>query len=318
MRYKIVPLLLFAGTIASAADGDVFKELNKQESELKAKKAAAIHAIVVEVMGGKDISSAKEFQEYRAKVDKQVEKTSGLSLSAHPEMSRMVDHELGQMWQALKSNWDATVNLPSSSGVTGGDASAGAAVAPKAPAKTKEGDSTDPSPKPNTNDWTGRFGAGLGMTFDLGKHVRVKSAHLETRTASAAAGGNYKQVVVDEDGDVFARPIIEAHHYFTPDWFGTNLMGKWGHGPFIIAALGGDNIISAAGAGYMVGFRRKTVAGDYLPEHFNIGVAYTVDFGVKVLADGYETDQRLPVATTEVKFRNTHQEGISFVFSIGW
>jgi hypothetical protein len=179
-----------------------------------------------------------------------------------------------------------------------------------------------------SQDWMKWFGIGLSLTSDLGNHTRVKSAHTEPRTFRQRDGTTVMKnvVIVDEDHDIFARPILEAHYFFFP--YGKesarHFLGlptgdyAWGIGPFVMIALGGDNLISAAGGGLMVGFRQLDKDGQLLPSHYNIGVAYTLDFDTQVLADGYREGLPTPNNSSEVKYRTTSQGGISVAFSIAW
>lgn len=314
MRIITCAVFLITVPIALAADTDRLKELQLQQEELKRLQGEEVRKIVETAVKDTRVSAPEDFKKVKAKVDARVQKSMGISLSDKPDMERIVDGELLRQWDAIKAKWDDVVGMRAVAAAVSANTNGSAADKnAKSPAESKAAKDLE---KLGPEEWTKWFGAGLGLTFDIGEHTRVKSAHLELRSD---ARGDYKQVVVDEDRDVIARPIMEAHYYFQPEisFFGLP-KSYWGTGPFVMTALGGDSIISAAGAGWMIGWRRRNIDNSFMLNHFNLGVAYTVDFDVRVLADGYGPGDRLATTIEEIKFRNTHQSGLSLIFSIGW
>ncbi len=157
------------------------------------------------------------------------------------------------------------------------------------------------------------FGLGLDMVTDVGTHERVKAAALDS-------GGILR---VTDDDNTRVGLMLETHYFFVHD---SEKMHRnredrrfvWGHGPFVCAQTG-DNIIQGVGLGYMVGFKRPTVAGqpNFISNainSFNLGVAYFVEPDVQVLGDGLVPGMKLNSAD-QIRFRNTTQRGIAVVFS---
>jgi hypothetical protein len=151
------------------------------------------------------------------------------------------------------------------------------------------------------------------MVTDVGTHERVKAAALDS-------GGILR---VTDDDNTRVGLMLETHYFFVHD---SEKMHRnredrrfvWGHGPFVCAQTG-DNIIQGVGLGYMVGFKRPTVAGqpNFISNainSFNLGVAYFVEPDVQVLGDGLVPGMKLNSAD-QIRFRNTTQRGIAVVFS---
>jgi len=98
-----------------------------------------------------------------------------------------------------------------------------------------------------------KFGVGLSLTLDTGKHDRIDTAEPD---------GNKIVRVIKEHNDI-PRVLLETHYFFMPKkqfWlpFGSNLEpGEWGWGPFIGLEPGSEKVIKAIGGGLMVGFLRR-------------------------------------------------------------
>lgn len=169
------------------------------------------------------------------------------------------------------------------------------------------------------------FGTGYGAVISVDDRPRVEEAEL--------VGG---VVRVTKDNDVAFGPILELHKFFgiggkklvrDPEvsflagpgsGCARSLLPKTdvplvGFGPFVGLRIGGDEVVQSFAAGIMFGFRKAD--GD---KSLNLGVAYATDPRVRTLGDGIEEGKALPAGETEIRFKNTHQESVIVMFSIGW
>lgn len=196
------------------------------------------------------------------------------------------------------------------------------------------------------------FGVALGTTVDLGKHDRIDEAQLVGGTQSTggadegSSDDSSPQIVrVKKDSNVRARFMLESHYFFVPrkpfisKEFGVRA-GEWGWGPFVSIEPGGsDAIISSVGAGVLFGLRRQPLiplptdgdssangsgnktedggsqAAPPATDSFNLGIGVEVDPDVQVLGDGIKANQPLPDGETSIRYRNTEQVGLLFIFS---
>jgi len=95
-----------------------------------------------------------------------------------------------------------------------------------------------------------KFGVGLSLTLDTGKHDRIDTAELD---------GNKIVRVIKEHNDI-PRVLLETHYFFMPKFpigFLNLEPGEWGWGPFVGIQGGADKAIQAIGGGWMIGFLRK-------------------------------------------------------------
>ncbi|MDL1979572.1 MAG: hypothetical protein LWX52_16055 [Deltaproteobacteria bacterium] len=152
------------------------------------------------------------------------------------------------------------------------------------------------------------FGVGVSLTYDTGKHDRVKTAEIIDGV-----------VRVSKDNNANARIMLESHYFFTPDkYFGLIETGNkdtedktFGFGPFIALQPGTDEIIEAIGLGIMVGWKRKGPSSG----SWNCGVGLVVDPKVQILGDGFEANQPPPGSETVVRFKETDQWGVVLLAS---
>jgi hypothetical protein len=156
-----------------------------------------------------------------------------------------------------------------------------------------------------TDNFAGfQFGVGLSLTLDSGLEDRITSASIVNGI-----------VRVDNQDNAIARIMLETHYFFTPDGClfalktsNTNCArlkgGEWGWGPFVAIQPGEGDIVDAIGAGFMLGFRREG-----RKDSFNIGIGAVVDPNARILGDGIEANQPLPVGETEIRFKEKEQWG---------
>lgn len=153
------------------------------------------------------------------------------------------------------------------------------------------------------------FGVGISLTSDIGNNSRITNASLDANGI----------VRVAHDNDSVARIMLETHYFFeTPEnaddpwsFLGMVIPDKWGHGPFLAIQPGTDEIIEAIGFGWMVGFRKNEENN----ESWNVGLGYIVDPSVQVLGDGISENAILPDGESEIRFKNTSQDGVFLIFS---
>lgn len=147
-------------------------------------------------------------------------------------------------------------------------------------------------------DW----GIGLTLTHDLGKRDRIEEASIVNNL-----------VRVSKDSNDIPRIMLELHYLARPEaqFLGMVEQDNWGIGPFIGVQNGSEEIIQAVGAGLMVGFKYSKESNN----SFNLGIGAIVDPHTKVLGDGIEKDKSLPTGETEIRFKETDQWGLFFVFS---
>ncbi len=140
-----------------------------------------------------------------------------------------------------------------------------------------------------------QFGIGISVTRDLGGHNRIKSASLDENN----------KIRVEKDNNQVARVMLESHYFWKIEETAA------GHGPFLALQPGTDEIIEAIGFGWMVGFKRPG-KGD---ESLNFGIGYMVDPSVKILGDDLEENEALPEGESQIRYRETSQDGIVFLAS---
>lgn len=137
------------------------------------------------------------------------------------------------------------------------------------------------------------FGIGLGWSVDF-KHNRVQRAEIIADTVR----------VLDQKTSL-ARVFLESHYFFVDD------TGKrtWGHGPYVAIVTGGEDLIDAIGAGWMLGYRRARLtkpidgaaAETVETQSFNIALGVLVDNKAQVLRDGIGENAPAPGAQSILK-----------------
>ena len=171
------------------------------------------------------------------------------------------------------------------------------------------------------------FGGGYAALVSLGDESRVEEAEVVNGL-----------VRVKKDNDVQFGPVLEMHKFVWPlrsqtlvkvgnDWvLATEAVGGCidddiphksvpliAAAPFVTVRVGGNDVVQSFGVGVMFGFR--TAESD---KSLNFGLAYVTDPSVKTLGDGIEDGSALPTGETQIRYKNTHQEGIMVLFSVGW
>jgi hypothetical protein len=142
------------------------------------------------------------------------------------------------------------------------------------------------------------FNWGLGIGYELGLGP--------TRVGDAEVVNNI--VRVKEDATDGVRAVLEAHHFFEVS------RGKIGIGPVAAVQLGSDGSSAVSFAlGAMIGWKDqddKTSAGSW-----NLGIAYDLSQGVKVLGDGITANKPLPAGETQIRYKTQSAGGLLVFFS---
>lgn len=153
------------------------------------------------------------------------------------------------------------------------------------------------------------LGVGLSLTHDLGKNDRVNSARVVNGI-----------VRIEDEGNDVVRIMLESHYFFVPDrkfFLNSNVQEKqWGWGPFVAIQPGSDELVKAIGFGVMFGFKRSLDSKDL--SSWNIGFGAVVDPSVKVLGEGLQKNQPLPVGETEIRYKNKSQWGALILTSFSF
>ncbi len=165
-----------------------------------------------------------------------------------------------------------------------------------------------------------KFGAGIGFTYDLGTHDRIKAA--------TVANGIVR---VTETDNVRARLLLESHYFFLPEAVFFRLQpNDWGIGPFIALQGGPEAIVQGVGGGLMIGLKRvrtddKSRGGELAGQSadtdgssFNLGLGVFYDLGVQTLGDGVVANQPLPPGETEIRFAKRSQAGFIILSSFAF
>jgi len=175
-------------------------------------------------------------------------------------------------------------------------------------AKPSNGAGSPPSPGP-TREFAGLFfGVGISLTIDTGSSDRVESASVVNGI-----------VRVTDENNAVARIMLESHYFFKAKSkiLGLFDVGPYGHGPFIALQPGTDEIIEAAGLGWMWGFKRASASAES-SDSWNLGIGFIVDPNVQVLGDGVYANQPLPPGETEIRYKEEAQYGILIVTSFSF
>lgn len=152
------------------------------------------------------------------------------------------------------------------------------------------------------------LGVGLSFTVDIGKRDRIGNATLVNGV-----------IRVDDENNDRARVMLESHYFLTPGVGGNNpddptvKPARWGIGPFVAIQPGSDEVIEAIGMGLMIGLRR----GDS-GQSFNLGFGYVVDPNTRVLGDDLRPNAPLPPGETEIRYKDTAQNGYLILTSFSF
>ena len=151
----------------------------------------------------------------------------------------------------------------------------------------------------------------------LGLGFAISRAFEDDRVESADVVDG--KVRVTEEANAAVHAVGEIHRFTVRQ--GTNCTednasdcGRWGHGPFFSLQTGDNDVIEAAGLGYMVGFRQDADKSQSL----NIGLALVLDPSVKVLGDDVRENQAPPGKETTVRLKETHGLSMVVVVSFGF
>jgi hypothetical protein len=144
------------------------------------------------------------------------------------------------------------------------------------------------------------FGVGFSLTKDTGDRDRVEEAVVD----------DLGFVRVNKRGNSIARVMLEMHYFFVPD-----KQERFGFGPFMSVQPGSNEIISAIGAGLMVGLRRAKSS-----QSFNIGVGLSADPTAKILGAGLVENAKAPLTAegkpTAIRLEQDDQFGLLLLFDV--
>ena len=152
-----------------------------------------------------------------------------------------------------------------------------------------------------------KLGLGFAITQNIGT-ARIETAEVID-----------DKVRVTEERNTGVHAVGEIHRFTSKDT-GTCTeddatgCARWGHGPFFSLQTGNNDVIEAAGLGYMVGFRQNEDKAQSL----NIGLAIVADPSVKVLGDGVNENEKPPGAEKTARLKKTSGWSIAAVVSFGF
>lgn len=166
--------------------------------------------------------------------------------------------------------------------------------------------------------------------FAPGFAADMKTSGPDRIREAEVVGG--KVVVTDVD-NATVGPILEAHAFvFTlkNHWAVENDKGDLvvtrkqpcatatefptvATGPFAMLRFGDEQFVKSIGVGWMVGFRVKQTE-----RILNLGVAYTIQQDVRVLATGFKDGEPLPAGEEAIRYRSDDGNGFAVVVSFAW
>jgi len=134
----------------------------------------------------------------------------------------------------------------------------------------------------------------LGMRFGVG--VGVSYSQDDIISDAEVGAGNV--IVSTKDERTQPRVILESHYYGWCHSTACNV-GSFGVGPFLGIVAKDEKLLSAFGAGVMLGWKDPKNGEN---DGWSIGVGAVLDANVKSLADGFEEGKPLPAGETEIRF----------------
>jgi hypothetical protein len=130
-------------------------------------------------------------------------------------------------------------------------------------------------------------------------------------------------VRVNTRANTTAGFMLETHYYILPRASPSVLSGtdtdnrSWGVGPFVAAQPGSPQIISAVGAGLMVGFRRPKGS---TPSGFGLGAGYEAIPAAQVLGSEFVDGQPAPKGPNgqplPIRYETQDKGSLLFVLSV--
>lgn len=157
----------------------------------------------------------------------------------------------------------------------------------------------------------------LGFGIALGLTTNVTGANIVTNATIDANG----IVRVNTRANTTAGLMLETHYFIWPRPPDDNVPDnrKWGTGPFVAAQPGSSQIISAVGAGWMIGFRRPKGSR---PSGFGLGVGYQAIPAAQVLGSEFVDGKAAPVgpngAPLQVRFETEDKGSLLVVLSVSF
>jgi len=142
------------------------------------------------------------------------------------------------------------------------------------------------------------FGVGLGFRWNVLKPALVDEAVVDDNGI----------VRVNKRVNTNAGLVLEMHHFIQQK-------GSFGHGPFVAVQSGTDQVISAAGGGWMFGWRLKAMEN----KAFGIGVGYAGLPSAKVLGSEFVEGQHAPKGSDgkplAIRYQQRDKGSVMFVLS---
>lgn len=160
-----------------------------------------------------------------------------------------------------------------------------------------------------------KFGAGIMANILTGGRTPVESAHVVNNIVRVDEEGRAQVGVVAEFHTLWPMCIGKStstgkHKIYTCGEDAAQL----GVGPSIGLKLGSNNIIEAIFLGPIFAFRPNPKSTN----SFNVALGGIIAPKVKVLGDGIENGQPLPVGETEVRYKKVNKFGYAILLSFAW
>jgi hypothetical protein len=157
----------------------------------------------------------------------------------------------------------------------------------------------------------------LGFGIALGLTTNVTGPNIVTNATIDANG----IVRVNTRANTTAGLMLETHYFIWPRPPADDVQDnrKWGTGPFVAAQPGTSQIISAVGAGWMVGFRRPKGSR---PSGFGLGVGYEAIPSAQVLGSEFVDGKPAPLGPNGVplpiRFETQDKGSLMVVLSVSF
>lgn len=161
----------------------------------------------------------------------------------------------------------------------------------------------------------------FGFGVALGLSTNVTGADIVNNATIDANG----IVRVNTRANTAAGFMLETHYYIWPRPTAAMLDGtspdtrSWGVGPFVAAQPGSAQIISAVGAGAMIGFRRPKGT---TPSGFGLGLGYEAIPAAQVLGNEFVNGQPAPVGPNgqplSIRYETEDKGALLIVLSVAF
>lgn len=173
-----------------------------------------------------------------------------------------------------------------------------AAQSTQAPAEPSGKATEVPEKKETTTDtFLAQFGIGLSVSAKLGRERSIEEAQLVNGI-----------VRVTSERQVTPRLMLERHWYFDNDFSNKHFR----QGLFVgLSLLGERKIMDSVSVGWLVAF--KPNQGDKATHNLGLGLA--VEPYSRVLGDGIQKNQPLPVGESSIRYKETNRTAIVLFYT---